>query len=60
MLAYLHLISKVQPSGASSGGNAKATIASFTSDGLFIGQTPTFLQVVNQLAEEKDSATSEL
>jgi hypothetical protein len=39
---------------------AVATIASFTADGLFVGQTPKFFQVVNQLAEEADAATREL
>jgi hypothetical protein len=39
---------------------AVATIASFTADGLFVGQTPRFFQVVNQLAEEADAATREL
>jgi hypothetical protein len=39
---------------------AVATIASFTADGLFVGQTPKFLQTVNQLAEEADAASREL
>jgi hypothetical protein len=39
---------------------AVATIASFTADGLFVGQTQRFFQVVNQLAEEADAATREL
>jgi hypothetical protein len=38
---------------------AVATIASFTADGLFVGQQPKFFQVVNQLAEEADAATRE-
>src|SRR6202050_2383467 len=38
-------------------GGAVATIASFTADGLFVGQHPKFLQVVNQMAEEADAAT---
>ena len=38
---------------------AVATIASFTADGLFVGQTQRFFQVVNQLAEEADAATRE-
>jgi hypothetical protein len=38
---------------------AVATIASFTADGLFVGQTPKFFQVVNQLAEEADAARRE-
>jgi hypothetical protein len=38
---------------------AVATIASFTADGLFVGQQPKFFQTVNQLAEEADAATRE-
>jgi hypothetical protein len=51
--------SVIRPSSDKFGG-AVATIASFTSDGLFVGQTPKFFQVVNQLAEEADAATREL
>lgn len=36
---------------------AIATIASFTADGLFVGQRPKFVQKVQQLAEEADAAT---
>ena len=39
---------------------AVATIASFTADGLFVGQSKKFFQVVNQLAKEADAATREL
>jgi hypothetical protein len=39
---------------------AVATIASFTADGLFVGQQPNFFQTVNQLAEEADAAAREL
>jgi hypothetical protein len=35
---------------------AVATIASFTADGLFTGQTPAFFKAVNQLAEAADAA----
>jgi hypothetical protein len=38
---------------------AVATIASFTADGLFVGQTAKFLQTVQQLAEEADAAHRE-
>ena len=38
---------------------AVATIASFTADGLFIGQSKEFFKVVNQLAEEADAAKRE-
>src|ERR1700733_10828892 len=51
--------SVIRPSSDKFGG-AVATIASFTSDGLFVGQTPKFFQVVNQLAKEADAATREL
>jgi hypothetical protein len=40
-------------------GGAVATIASFTADGLFVGQTKEFFKVVNQLAEEADAARRE-
>jgi hypothetical protein len=49
----------IRPSDDNLGG-AVATIASFTADGLFAGQTKEFLQVVKQLAEEADAATREL
>jgi len=49
----------IRPSSDKFGG-AVATIASFTSDQLFLGQTPRFFKVVNQLAEEADAATREL
>ena len=39
---------------------AVATIASFTADGLFAGQTPKFFQAVKELAEEADAATRQL
>jgi hypothetical protein len=38
---------------------AVATIASFTSDNLFLGQSPQFFQTVQQLAEEADAAYRE-
>lgn len=38
---------------------AVAAIASFTADGLFIGQSPQFFQTVQQLAEEADAARRE-
>src|SRR5271155_3982610 len=49
----------IRPSDDKFGG-AVATIASFTADGLFVGQTPGFFKAVNQLAEEADAATREL
>jgi hypothetical protein len=41
-------------------GGAVATIASFTADGLFVGQSKEFFKVVNKLAEEADAARREL
>jgi hypothetical protein len=49
----------IRPSDDKFGG-AVATIASFTADGLFKGQSPEFLNVVNQLAVEADQATRQL
>ena len=40
-------------------GGAVATIASFTQDGLFFGQSKRFLKVLQQLAEEADSTSRE-
>jgi hypothetical protein len=40
-------------------GGAVATIASFTQDGLFFGQSKKFFRVVQELAEEADSASRE-
>jgi hypothetical protein len=40
-------------------GGAAATIASFTADGLFVGQSKEFFRVVNQLAEEAEAAQRE-
>jgi hypothetical protein len=45
----------IRPSSDKFGG-AQATIASFTADGLFVGQSTQFFDVVNQLAEEADAA----
>ena len=49
----------IRPSDDKFGG-AVATIASFTADGLFVGQSSKFLQAVNQLAEEADAAIREI
>src|SRR5579862_3109025 len=49
----------IRPSDDKFGG-AVATIASFTADGLFVGQQPKFFQAVNKLAEEADAATRQL
>ncbi|MFZ0506344.1 MAG: twin-arginine translocation signal domain-containing protein [Chthoniobacterales bacterium] len=49
----------IRPSSDKFGG-ARATIASFTADGLFVGQSTQFFDVVNQLAEEADAATRQV
>jgi hypothetical protein len=49
----------IRPSDDKFGG-AVATIASFTADGLFKGQSSEFFNVVNQLAVEADQATRQL
>ena len=49
----------IRPSDDKFGG-AVATIASFTADGLFVGQSSKFLHTVNQLAEEADAAVREI
>ena len=41
-------------------GGAVATIASFTQDGLFVGQSARFFQTVNQLAQEADAARRQI
>ena len=41
-------------------GGAVATIASFTADGLFVGQSKEFFKLVNRLAEEADAARREV
>jgi hypothetical protein len=48
-------VSMIRPLSDKFGG-AVATIKSFTEDGLFIGQTQEFLNVLNKLAVEADSA----
>jgi hypothetical protein len=48
----------IRPSSDRFGG-AVATIASFTQDGLFFGQSKKFLRLLQQLAEEADSAHRE-
>ena len=40
-------------------GGAVATIASFTADGLFLGQSPEFLDLLQQMAVEADAAQRE-
>jgi hypothetical protein len=57
--ANLPHVSVIRPLDDKFGG-AVATIASFTADGLFIGQSKEFFKVVNELAEEADAARREL
>lgn len=55
----LPLCAVIRPSDDKFAG-AVATIQSFTNDGLFIGQTPQFLQLLNHLAREADEATRQV
>jgi Ferritin-like domain len=55
----LPLCAVIRPSDDKFAG-AVATIQSFTNDGLFIGQTPQFLQLLNHLAQEADEATRQV
>jgi hypothetical protein len=48
----------IRPSSDKFGG-AVATIASFTQDGLFFGQQPKFLKLLQQMAQEADGAQRE-
>ena len=48
-------VSIIRPTSIQQGG-AVATIQGFTADGLFIGQSSEFFQVINELAEEADKA----
>ena len=48
-------VSIIRPTSIQQGG-AVATIQGFTADGLFIGQSSEFFQMVNELAEEADKA----
>jgi hypothetical protein len=57
--ANLPHVSVIRPLDDKFGG-AVATIASFTADGLFIGQNPKFLRQLNQLAQEADAARREV
>jgi hypothetical protein len=55
---YLPDCSVIRPSSDRFAG-AVAAIASFTADGLFVGQGQKFLNLLNQMAEEADAATRE-
>jgi hypothetical protein len=48
-------VSMIRPLSDKFGG-AVATIKSFTADGLFIGQSQEFLNLLNKMAVEADSA----
>ena len=48
-------VSIIRPTSIEQGG-AVATVKAFTADGLFIGQSSEFFQMVNELAEEADKA----
>ena len=55
---HLPLCSVIRPISTEQGG-AKATVAFFKDDGLFIGQKQAFLNFLNALAEEADAARRE-
>jgi len=54
----LPLCSVIRPVSNEQAG-ARATVAFFQKDGLFIGQTQGFLDFLNELAEEADAAQRE-
>jgi hypothetical protein len=56
--ANLPLCAVIRPSDDQFAG-AKAAATALTNDGLFIGQSRKFFEVLNQLAEEADAATRE-
>ncbi len=49
-------VSIIRPTQIAGSGGAVATIKSFTADGLFIGQPPEFLALLNQMAQQADAA----
>ncbi|HWZ58348.1 MAG TPA: ferritin-like domain-containing protein [Gemmatimonadaceae bacterium] len=49
-------VSIIRPTNTTGSGAAVATIAAFTADGLFIGQSKEFFDTVRQLAREADEA----
>ncbi|HEV3445865.1 MAG TPA: hypothetical protein VG099_14585, partial [Gemmataceae bacterium] len=51
----LPAVSVIRPISDEQGG-AVATINSFVKDGLFIGQTPEFFELLNDLASDADNA----
>jgi hypothetical protein len=55
----LPLCAVIRPSDDKFAG-AVATVQAFTADGLFVGQTPQFLQLLNHLAREADAARREV
>src|SRR5205085_12660529 len=49
-------VSIIRPTQIAGSGGAVATIKTFTADGLFIGQPPEFLALLNQMAQQADAA----
>jgi hypothetical protein len=49
-------VSIIRPTQIAGSGGAVATIKSFTADGLFIGQSPAFFALLNQMAQQADAA----
>jgi hypothetical protein len=49
-------VSIIRPTEIAGSGGAVATVKSFTADGLFIGQSPEFFALLNELAKQADEA----
>ncbi len=52
----LPAVSIIRPTQIAGSGGAVATVKAWTADGLFIGQSPEFFTVLQQLAEQADAA----
>ncbi len=50
------VVSIIRPTEIAGSGGAVATVKSFTADGLFIGQSPEFFALLNELAKQADEA----
>jgi hypothetical protein len=50
------VVSIIRPTKIAGSGGAVATVKSFTTDGLFIGQSPEFFTLLNELAQQADAA----
>jgi hypothetical protein len=50
------VVSIIRPTKIAGSGGAVATVKSFTTEGLFIGQSPEFFTLLNELAQQADAA----